>query len=59
MRRLFDSLRGQLVLLIVAALAIAQAVSLFLFVDERGLAVGCGLHLALHFGVPAVRVNGY
>ncbi|WP_425053819.1 ATP-binding protein [Psychromarinibacter sp. S121] len=43
MRRLFDSLRGQLVLLIVAALAIAQAVSLFLFVDERGLAVRAAL----------------
>ena len=39
MWRFFDSLRGQLVLLIIAALAAAQAVSLWLFVDERGLAV--------------------
>lgn len=39
MRRYVDSLRGQLVLLIIAALAIAQAFSLWLFVDERSLAV--------------------
>lgn len=39
MTRLFDSLRAQLVLLIVAALVVAQAVSLWLFVDERSLAV--------------------
>lgn len=43
MPRLFDSLRAQLVLLIVAALAIAQAVSLWLFVDERSLAVRAAL----------------
>lgn len=34
-----DSLRGQLVLLIVVALVIAQALSVWLFVDERSLAV--------------------
>lgn len=39
MRALADSLRGQLVILIIAALALAQAVSLWLFVDERGLAL--------------------
>lgn len=39
----FDSLRVQLVLLIVAALAIAQTVSLWLFVDERSLAVRAAL----------------
>mgnify|MGYP000079508804 FL=1 len=33
MPRPFDSLRGQLVLLIVAALAAAQTISLWLFVD--------------------------
>ena len=43
MPRLFDSLRGQLVLLIVAALAVAQTISLWLFVDERGLAVRAAL----------------
>ena len=43
MPRPFDSLRGQLVLLIVAALAVAQTISLFLFVDERGLAVRAAL----------------
>ena len=37
--RFIDSLRGQLVLLIVATLAIAQIFSLWLFVDERSLAV--------------------
>ena len=45
MPRLFNSLRGQLVLLIVAALVVAQAVSLWLFVDERGLAVRAALGL--------------
>lgn len=39
MRKFANSLRGQLVLLIVVALALAQAISLWLFVDERGLAV--------------------
>ncbi|GGH18508.1 Signal transduction histidine kinase [Cribrihabitans marinus] len=43
MPRPFDSLRGQLVLLIVAALAVAQTISLWLFVDERGLAVRAAL----------------
>ncbi|MGJ5619078.1 ATP-binding protein [Sulfitobacter sp. MF3-043] len=43
MPRIFDSLRAQLVLLIIAALAIAQAVSLWLFVDERSLAVRAAL----------------
>lgn len=43
MPRPFDSLRGQLVLLIVAALAAAQTISLWLFVDERGLAVRAAL----------------
>ena len=39
MRYFPGSLRGQLVLLIVAALVIAQAFSFWLFVDERSLAV--------------------
>lgn len=39
------SLRGQLVLLILGALLAAQAVSLWLFVDERGLAVRAALGL--------------
>jgi len=43
MRVLFDSLRGQLVLLIVLALVVAQAVSLWLFVDERSQAVRTAL----------------
>ncbi len=43
MFRLLDSLRVQLVLLIIVALAIAQAVSLWLFVDERSLAVRAAL----------------
>ncbi|MBR9653609.1 two-component sensor histidine kinase, partial [Thalassobius aquimarinus] len=43
MRRLVDSLRGQLVLLILAALAAAQAISLWLFVDERSLAIRAAL----------------
>ena len=38
-RRFIDSLRGQLVLLIVTTLAIAQIFSLWLFVDERSLAI--------------------
>ena len=38
-RRFMDSLRGQLVLLIIATLAVAQAFSLWLFVDERSLAI--------------------
>lgn len=38
-QRLFHSLRGQLVLLIIGALLIAQTISLWLFVDERSLAV--------------------
>lgn len=45
MYRMFDSLRGQLVLLIIAALVVAQAISLWLFVDERGLAVRAALGL--------------
>lgn len=43
MRRLLGSLRGQLVLLIIGALVLAQAISLWLFVDERGLAVRAAL----------------
>lgn len=43
MRRFLDSLRGQLVLLIIAALVVAQAVSLWIFVDERSLAVRAAL----------------
>lgn len=39
MRHPFQSLRAQLVLLILGSLAIAQAVSLWLLSDERGLAV--------------------
>lgn len=39
MSRLFNSLRGQLVLLIIGALVVAQSISLWLFVDERSLAV--------------------
>ena len=35
----FSSLRAQIVLLILGCLLVAQAVSLFLFADERGLAV--------------------
>jgi signal transduction histidine kinase len=37
------SLRGQLVLLVVAALAVAQVISLWLFADERSLAVRAAL----------------
>ncbi len=43
MKSFISSLRGQLVLLIVSALAVAQIVSLWLFVDERSMAV----HMAL------------
>jgi len=43
MRRFLDSLRGQLVLLVLGALFVAQAFSLWLFVDERGLAVRAAL----------------
>jgi signal transduction histidine kinase len=43
MRRFLGSLRGQLVLLIIGALMLAQAISLWLFVDERGLAVRAAL----------------
>lgn len=43
MLRAFDSLRSQLVLLIIAALAVAQTISLWLFVDERSLAVRAAL----------------
>ncbi len=43
--RLPRSLRGQLVLLILGALLAAQLVSLWLFVDERGLAVRAALGL--------------
>ena len=38
-RRFMDSLRGQLVLLIIATLTIAQVFALWLFVDERSLAI--------------------
>lgn len=43
MRRPFRSLRSQLVILIVAALGVAQAISLWLFVDERSLAIRAAL----------------
>lgn len=43
MPRLVDNLQGQLVLLVIAALAVAQTISLWLFVDERGLAVRAAL----------------
>lgn len=43
MPRAIDSLRGQLVLLIIGALVVAQTISLWLFVDERGLAVRAAL----------------
>jgi len=42
-RRFLGSLRGQLVVLIIGALLLAQAISLWLFVDERGLAVRAAL----------------
>ncbi|MBY6203214.1 HAMP domain-containing protein [Maritalea mobilis] len=43
MRQPFRSLRAQLVTLIVAALVVAQAISLWLFVDERSLAIRAAL----------------
>lgn len=43
MRMPLRTLRAQLALLIVAALALAQAISLWLFVDERSLAVRAAL----------------
>ncbi len=43
MRNFTDSLRGQVILLIIFALFVAQAVSLWLFVDERSLAVRAAL----------------
>jgi signal transduction histidine kinase len=43
MPRIFRSLRVQLALLVIAALVMAQAVSLWLFVDERSLAVRAAL----------------
>ncbi|GIX13317.1 MAG: two-component sensor histidine kinase [Paracoccaceae bacterium] len=42
-RNPFTTLRAQLVVLIVAALAVAQAISLWLFVDERSLAIRAAL----------------
>lgn len=41
--RPFRSLRAQLIVLVVAALAAAQAISLWLFVDERSLAIRAAL----------------
>ena len=43
MRRAMASLSGQLILLVVAALVVAQAISLFLFADERSLAIRAAL----------------
>lgn len=43
MRNPFRSLRAQLIVLIVGALVLAQAVSLWLFVDERSLAIRAAL----------------
>ena len=43
MRRFLGSLQGQLVLLVIGALILAQAISLWLFMDERGLAVRAAL----------------
>ncbi|BBU53882.1 ATP-binding protein [Mameliella alba] len=43
MTRVFGSLRAQLILLIVGALIVAQTISLFLFVDERSLAIRAAL----------------
>ncbi|UWQ57804.1 HAMP domain-containing protein [Leisingera caerulea] len=43
MRRALNSLHSQLVLLVILALATAQAISLWLFVDERSLAVRAAL----------------
>ncbi len=44
-RRLPRTLRGQLVLVILATFVVVQGVSLWLFVDERGLAVRAALGL--------------
>ena len=38
-RKRLDSLRVQLLLLIIGSLAVAQAISIWLFVDERSLAI--------------------
>ena len=43
MRGFVSSLRGQVILLIIFALLVAQAISLWLFVDERTLAVRAAL----------------
>ncbi|WP_375551436.1 ATP-binding protein [Rhodophyticola porphyridii] len=43
MIRPFRSLRSQLLILIMAALVVAQAISLWLFVDERSLAIRAAL----------------
>ena len=43
MWRAMSSLSGQLILLVVAALVVAQAISLFLFADERSLAIRAAL----------------
>ena len=43
MRRAMRSLSGQLILLVVAALVVAQVISLFLFADERSLAIRAAL----------------
>lgn len=46
MRRLVPrTLRGQLIVLIIAALAVAQAITLWLFIDQRALAVRSALSL--------------
>jgi signal transduction histidine kinase len=43
--RLIDSLRGRLIILIIAALVLAQCLSFWLFVDERTMAVHAALGL--------------
>lgn len=43
MRRPLRSLRAQLIVLIIGALVVAQAISLWLFVDERSLAIRAAL----------------
>jgi signal transduction histidine kinase len=45
MRMFWNSLRGQVILLIIATLVVAQAVSLWLFVDERSQAVRAAIGL--------------
>jgi signal transduction histidine kinase len=45
MRKFWSSLRGQVILLIIAALLAAQAVSVWLFVDERSQAVRAAIGL--------------